>query len=230
MPQDEFNSGIGVVDGGIGKGSGFGTRSKTGYVQQSNCPTQAKGRLEWATFQLCLEMSSMWSTLWNGFNIWKSFKSCWIRSCYTPPTKPRSAPGETGLLWCATPCGNICSGWNCEPGKSATVTATRGRRKPTRKRGVGNRRGRGRKNSPGRGSALPVFRARQEATGARASPRQRHRVFIDSHGCSCHFNHSRRAIGGCSERGGRHEVPVRGEPAQCDYGVATAPGETCGPA
>ena len=26
------------------------------------------------------------------------------------------------------------------------------------------------------------------------------------------------------------EVPVRGEPAQCSYGVATAPGETCGPA
>ena len=27
-----------------------------------------------------------------------------------------------------------------------------------------------------------------------------------------------------------NEVPVRGEPAQCRYGVATAPGETCGPA
>ena len=26
------------------------------------------------------------------------------------------------------------------------------------------------------------------------------------------------------------EVPVRGEPARCSYGIATAPGETCGPA
>ena len=34
----------------------------------------------------------MWSILWNGFHIWKSFKSCWIKSCYTPPTTPRSAP------------------------------------------------------------------------------------------------------------------------------------------
>ncbi len=37
------------------------------------------------------EMSSMWSILWNRFHICKSFKSCWIKSCYTPPTKPRSA-------------------------------------------------------------------------------------------------------------------------------------------
>jgi len=29
---------------------------------------------------------------------------------YTLPTKPRSAPGETGRLWCATLCGNISVG------------------------------------------------------------------------------------------------------------------------
>ncbi len=70
-------------------------------------------------------MSSMWSILWSRFNIWKSFKSCWIKSCYTPPTKPRSARSETGPLWCATPCGNISAGWNCEPVKNATARATR---------------------------------------------------------------------------------------------------------
>jgi mRNA interferase MazF len=105
---------------------------------------------------VCFEMSSMWSILWNRFHICKSFKSCWIKSCYTPPTKPRSALGETGPLWCATPCGNISVGWNCEPVKSATARATHDSRKPTRKRGVGNRRPRGRKSSPRRGSALPV--------------------------------------------------------------------------
>ena len=159
--------------------------------------------------QLALKISSMWSILWNGFHIWKSFKSCWIKSCYTPPTRPRSAPGETGPLWCATPCGNISAGWNCEPVKSATARATRDIRKPTRKRGVGNRRPRGRKtsrrknsprpDSPRRSSALPVCRSRQKTTGSRAHPRQRHRVFIHSHGCAGHFHDSRRAIGSRSE-------------------------------
>jgi hypothetical protein len=95
---------------------------------------------------------SMWSILWNGFHICKSCKSCWIKSCYTPPTRPRSALSETGPLWYATRCGNISAGWNCEPVKSATARATRDvcrpTRKPTRKRGVGNRRPRGRKNRP----------------------------------------------------------------------------------
>ena len=92
----------------------------------------------------------MWSILWNGFHICKSFKSYWIKSCYMPPTKPRSALGETVPPWCATPCGNISGGWNCGPEKSATARATRGIRQPTRKRGVGSRRPRGRKNSPRR--------------------------------------------------------------------------------
>ena len=56
-----------------------------------------------------------------------------------------------------------------------------------------------RKNSARRGSALPVCRARQETTGPRAHPQQRHRVFIHGHGCACHFHHSRRAIGSRSE-------------------------------
>jgi len=85
-------------------------------------------------------------SVWSRFHIWKSFKSCWIKSCYTPPTKPRSALGETGPHWCATLCGNIFAGSNCEPAKSATARATREIREPTRKRGVGNRRPRGRKN------------------------------------------------------------------------------------
>jgi mRNA-degrading endonuclease toxin of MazEF toxin-antitoxin module len=136
----------------------------------------------------------MWGILWNRFHICKSFKSCWTKSCYTPPTKPRSALGETVPLWCATPCGNISAGCNCEPVKSATARATRGYRKPARKRGVGNRRPRGRKNSPRRGSALPVYRARQETTGPRAHPRQRHRVFVHSHGCACHIHDSRRTM------------------------------------
>jgi len=161
----------------------------------------------------CFEMSSMWSILLNRFHIWKSFKSCWTKSCYTPPTKLRSALGETGPLWCATPCGNISAGWNCEPVKSATAKATRDIRKPTRKRGVGNRRPLGRKNSqrknsprpdsPRRGSALPVCRARQDArqetTGPRAHAQQRHRVFIHGHGCACHFHDSRRTIGSRAE-------------------------------
>src|SRR5208282_2027660 len=157
----------------------------------------------------CFEMFSMWSILWNGFHICKSFKSCWIKSCYTPPTKPRSALSEIVPLWCATPCGNISAGWNCEPAKSATARATRDSPKPTRKRGVGNRRPRGRKNSrrknsprpdtPRRGSALPVCRARQKTTRSRAHPQQRHRLFIHGHGCACHFHDSRSAIGGRSE-------------------------------
>src|SRR6266403_4029790 len=173
-------------------------------------------------------MSSVWSILWSGFHICKSFKSCWIKSCYMRPTKPRSALGETVPPWCATPFGNIFAGWNCEPVKSATARATRDIRKRTPKRGVGNRRLRGRENSPRRGSALPVRRGRQderqETTGPRAHPQQRHRVFIHSHGSSGHFHDSRRTIGSRSERGGRHEVHVRGEPAQCSYSVATAPG------
>src|SRR5277367_664645 len=44
---------------------------------------------------LLFEMSSLWSILWSRFHIWKSFKSCWIRSCYTPPTEPRRARSET---------------------------------------------------------------------------------------------------------------------------------------
>jgi hypothetical protein len=122
----------------------------------------------------------MWGILWNRLHIGKSFKSCWIKSCYTPPTKPRSALGETVPLWCATPCGNISAGCNCEPVKSATARATRGCRKPARKRGLGNRMPRGRKNSPRRGSALPVCRARQKTTDPRAHSRRRHRVFVHS--------------------------------------------------
>jgi hypothetical protein len=204
----------------------------------------------WWNVTVCFEISPMWSTLSNRLHICKSFKSCWIKGCYRPPTKPRSALSETGPLWCATPCGNISVGWNCEPVKNATARATRDRRKLTRKRRVGNRRPRGRKNSPRhiprhsprhiprhsprhiprRSTALPVRRARQETTGPRAHPQQCHRLFIHSHGCSCHFHNSRRTVGSRSERGGRHEVPVRGKSAQCSYGVATAPGETCGPA
>jgi hypothetical protein len=95
----------------------------------------------------CIEISSMWSTLLSRFHISKLFKSCWIKSCCTPPTGPRSARSETGPLWCATPCGNISAGWNCGPVKSATARATRDSRTPPRKRGVGKRRPCGRKNS-----------------------------------------------------------------------------------
>ena len=94
-----------------------------------------------------LGASCMWSILWSGLHIWKSFKSCWIKSFYTPPTRPRSGPSETGLLWCAMPCGNISGGWNCEPVKSATARVTRDIRKPTRRSGVGKRRPLGHKNS-----------------------------------------------------------------------------------
>jgi len=145
------------------------------------------------------EVSAMWSILWNGFHICKSFKSCSIKSCYRPPTKPRNAPSKTVQRWCATPCGNISAGWNCEPVKSATARATRDGRKPTRKRGVGKRRRCGRKNNARRSSALPVCRAGQKTTGPRADPQQCHRVFIHSHGCACYFYHSRRAIGSGSE-------------------------------
>jgi hypothetical protein len=41
-----------------------------------------------------------------------------------------------------------------------------------------------------------------------------------------HLHNSRRAIGSHSERGRRHEIPVRGEPAQRGYSVATRP-PTC---
>jgi hypothetical protein len=46
----------------------------------------------------------------------------------------------------------------------------------------------------------------------------------------CFFDHEQVCgrIGSDSERGGRHEVPVRGEPAQCSYRVGTVPGEMCG--
>jgi len=172
----------------------------------------------------------MCSILWNKFHIWKSFKSCSIKSCYTPPTKPRSAPGEIGPLWCATPCGNISVGWNCASVKRATARATRDSRNPTRKRRVGNRRPRGRKNSPRRSSALPVCRARQETSGPRAHPQQRRHVFIHSHGCACHFDHSRRAIGSRSERGRRHEVSLRSKPAQRSHCISTAIRKTRGPA
>jgi len=90
----------------------------------------------------------MWSILWNRFHICKSFKSYWIKSCYTLRTKPRSALSETVPLWCETPCENISVGWNCKPVRGATARATRDSRKPTQKRGLGNRRPRGRKNSP----------------------------------------------------------------------------------
>jgi len=33
----------------------------------------------------CFENASIGSMLWNRFHICKSFQSCWIRSCYTPP-------------------------------------------------------------------------------------------------------------------------------------------------
>src|SRR6267143_3463910 len=148
---------------------------------------------------VCFEMSSMWSILWDRFHICESFKSSWIKSCYTPPTKPRSALGETGPLWCARPCGNISAGWNCAPVKCATARATRDSLQPTRKRGVGNRRPRGRKNSPRRSSALPVCRARQETTGPRAHPQQRPRLFIHGLGGACHLYHTRCAIGSRSE-------------------------------
>jgi len=151
-----------------------------------------------------LKMLSVWNILWNRFHICKSFKSCWIKSCYTPPTRPRSALSKTGPPWCATPCGNISTDWGCEPVKSATARATRDIRKPSRKRGVGKRRPRGResrprKNSPGRGSALPVCRPRQDAAGPRAHPQQRDRVFIHGDGCASYFHDSRRAIGSGSE-------------------------------
>ena len=72
-------------------------------------------RETWATRssgmeQLAWEMFSMWSILWNRFHICRSFKSCSTKSCYTLPTKPRSALGETGPLWCAMLCGNISTG------------------------------------------------------------------------------------------------------------------------
>jgi hypothetical protein len=154
-----------------------------------------------APFEKCL---SMWSILWSRFHICKSFKSCWIKSCYMRPTKPPSALRETVPLWCATRCGSISAGWNCERVRSVTAKATRGSRKPTRKPGVGNRRPRGRKNSPRsdcprRSSALPVCRARQNTTGPRAHPEQRHRLSVHSHGCAYHFYDSRRAIGSGSE-------------------------------
>ena len=70
-----------------------------------------KGKLgQYRNVTSYLEISSMWSILWNGFHIWKLFKSCWIKSCYMPPTTRRSAPNETGPLWCATRCGNISAG------------------------------------------------------------------------------------------------------------------------
>ncbi len=158
-------------------------------------------KLKWATGSItaCFETYSMWSILWNRLHICKSFKSCSTKSCYTPPTRPRSALGETGLLWCATPCANISAGWNCEPLKSATARATCDSRQPTRKRGVGNRRPRGRKNSPRpdsprRGSALPICRARQKTAGPRAHAQQRHCLSIHGHGRARYFHHSRSAI------------------------------------
>ena len=181
----------------------------------------------------------MWSILWTRFHIWKSFKSCWIKSSYRPPTKLRSARGETGLLWCAMPCGNISAGWSCEPVKNATARATCDSRQPTRKRGLGNRRLRGRKNSPRRnrprystrGSpTLPVCSSRQDATGPRAHPQQRRRLFIHGHGCAGYFHHSRCAIGSRAQRGGRHEVSLRSQPAQHGHCISTAIRKTRGPA
>jgi hypothetical protein len=177
----------------------------------------------------------MWSILWSRFHIWKSFKLCWTKSCYTPPTKPRSAPDETALHWCATPCGNTFAGWNSGPVKSVTARATRGIRKPTRRHGVGNRRLRGRKNNQRknrarRSSALSVCPARQKAAGPGAHAQQRDRVSIHRHGGACHVDDSRRAFGSCAERGGWHEGPMRGKPAQRRYRFAAAPGEACGPA
>ena len=146
------------------------------------------------------EISSVWSILWSGFHICKSFKSYWMKSCYMPPTRPRSAPGETGPLWCAMPCGNISAGWNCEPVKSATARATRDIHKPTWRRGVGKRRPRGRKNSaeakncPRRCPALRVRAARQETACVGAYPRQCHRVLIHRNGCAGDFHDSWRAV------------------------------------
>ena len=41
---------------------------------------------------------------------------------------------------------------------------------------------------------------------------------------------TRADVTGCGNPLGGWEVSLRGEPAQCSYGVATAPGETRGPA
>jgi hypothetical protein len=40
------------VCGHAGACSSAGQRTATGFVRRSNCPTQAKGRLEWATVQI----------------------------------------------------------------------------------------------------------------------------------------------------------------------------------
>jgi len=116
-------------------------------------PVSAALRHEWnscpsRSADARFKTSSMWSILWNGFHICKSFKSCWIKSFYMPPTKPRSALNETVPLWCAMPCGNISAGWNCGPMRSATARVTCDNRKPTQKRGAGKRRVCGRKSSP----------------------------------------------------------------------------------
>jgi hypothetical protein len=131
----------------------------------------------------------------NRFHIWKSFKSCWIGSCYRPPTRPRSALSKTVLLWCATLCGNISSGWSCEPVKSATGRATRDNRRPMRKRGLGIGgcvAGRIARGQIARGG-IRLYE-RRETAGPRAHPQQRHRVLIHGHGCAGHFHDSRGAI------------------------------------
>ena len=148
------------------------------------------------------KLKLMWSILWNIFHICKSFKSCWIRSCYMPPTKPRSARSETVRLWCAMPCGNISGGWKCELVRNATARAICDSRWPMRKREVGKQRPRGRENRPSgpRGhSAVSVCPARQEAARSSTHPQQRHRVSIHSYGCAGYFHDSRRAVGSCSE-------------------------------
>ena len=50
---------------------------------------------------------------WGGFAALESPNDVMVlfdKVAAPPPTKPQSALGETGPLWCATPCGNISAG------------------------------------------------------------------------------------------------------------------------
>jgi len=90
---------------------------------------------------------------------------------------------------------------------------------------VGNRRPFGRRNRPGRHSALPVCSTGQSQAGGSADPRQRPWLPVHGDGRADHVEHPWRSLGSPVGRRRWYEEPLRGEPSQHRNRVATAFGE-----
>ena len=173
----------------------------------------------------------MWNILWNKFHICKSFKSCWIKSCYSAADQAAKRTRRNRSALVRDALREHLRRLELRAGEERDRQGNAQQRKPTRRRWVGNRRpvaGRIARSHIARGDVrLYEFAAPDKKRPELVLTRDSAIAYLSTVTVAPVTSTIRGVPRKSSGRGGRHEVHVCGEPAQCSYGAPTAMAE-CG--